>query len=30
MEEEPSILWAALQTRYDQQKAVILPEENHD
>ena len=24
MEEEPSTLWAALQTRYEQQKAVIL------
>jgi hypothetical protein len=30
MEEEPNILWAALQTRYEQQKVVILPEANHD
>jgi hypothetical protein len=30
MEEEPNILWAALQTRYEQQKAMILPEANHD
>jgi hypothetical protein len=30
MEEEPHVLWAALQTRYEQQKAVILPEANHD
>jgi hypothetical protein len=30
MEEEPSILWAALQTRYEQQKAVILSKANHD
>jgi hypothetical protein len=29
IEEEPSTLWAALQTRYEQQKAVILPEANH-
>jgi hypothetical protein len=30
MEEEPNVLWAALQTRYEQQKVVILPEPNHD
>lgn len=30
MEEEPSTLWVALQTRYEQQKAVILPEANHE
>jgi hypothetical protein len=30
MEEEPHVLWAALQTRYEQQKAVILLEANHD
>ena len=30
MEEEPSALWIALKTRYEQQKAVILPEANHD
>jgi hypothetical protein len=30
MEEEPHVIWAALQTRYEQQKAVILPEVNHD
>jgi hypothetical protein len=30
MEEEPSTLWAALPTRYEPQKAVILPEANHD
>jgi hypothetical protein len=30
LEEEPSALWAALQNRYEQQKAVILPEANHD
>jgi hypothetical protein len=30
MEEEPSTLWAPLQTRYELQKAVILPEANHD
>jgi hypothetical protein len=29
-EEEPSVLWTALQNRYEQQKAVILPEANHD
>jgi hypothetical protein len=30
MEEQSSMLWVALQTRYEQQKAVILPEANHD
>jgi hypothetical protein len=30
MEEEPSTLCAALQTRYEQQKVVILSEANHD
>jgi hypothetical protein len=30
MEEEPSTLWTALQTRYEQQKVVILPEASHD
>jgi hypothetical protein len=30
MKEEPSTFWAALQTRYEQQKDVILPEANHD
>jgi hypothetical protein len=30
MEEELNILWTALQTRYEEQKAVILPEVNHD
>jgi hypothetical protein len=30
MEEEPNVLWAALQIRYEQQKAVILSEVNHD
>jgi hypothetical protein len=30
MEEEPSTHWAALQTRYEQQNAVILSETNHD
>jgi hypothetical protein len=30
MEEESNVLWAALQTRYEQQKVVILPEANHD
>jgi hypothetical protein len=27
---QPTILWTALQNRYEQQKAVILPEVNHD
>jgi hypothetical protein len=30
MEEELSTLWAALQTHYEQQKVMILPEVNHD
>jgi hypothetical protein len=30
MEEESNVLWAAFQTRYEQQKAVILPKANHD
>jgi hypothetical protein len=30
MEEEPNIPWIVLQTRYKWQKAVILPEANHD
>jgi hypothetical protein len=30
MEEEPNVLWDALQTRYEHQKIVILPEANHD
>jgi hypothetical protein len=30
MEEELSTLWATLQTRYEQQKTVILLEANHD
>jgi hypothetical protein len=30
MEEEPSTLWAALQIRYEQQKAVILLEANNE
>jgi hypothetical protein len=30
MKEEPNVLWAALQTRYEQQKVTILPEANHD
>jgi hypothetical protein len=30
MEEEPSIFWTALQTRYKQQKVAILPKENPD
>jgi hypothetical protein len=29
MEEETNVLWAALQTCYRQQKAVILPKANH-
>jgi hypothetical protein len=28
--EEPHVLWAALQTRYEEQKVVILPEANYD
>jgi hypothetical protein len=30
LEEEPSVLWAALQNHYEQQKAVIVLEANHD
>jgi hypothetical protein len=30
LEEEPSILWTTLQNYYEQQKVVILLEENHD
>jgi hypothetical protein len=30
LKEEPSVLWTALQNRYEQQKTVILPEANHD
>jgi hypothetical protein len=30
MEKEPNVLWAALQTRYEQQKTMILPKANHD
>jgi hypothetical protein len=30
MEEEPSMRWAALQIRYEQQKVVILPKANLD
>jgi hypothetical protein len=30
MKEEPNILWTALQTHYEEQKAVILSEANHD
>jgi hypothetical protein len=30
LEEEPSVLWTALQNRYEQPKGVILPEANHD
>jgi hypothetical protein len=29
-EEEPSVLWTALQNHYEQQKVVILREVNHD
>jgi hypothetical protein len=29
-EEEPRVLWTALQNRYEQQKVVILPEAKHD
>jgi hypothetical protein len=29
-EEESRVLWTALQNRYEQQKAVILPESKHD
>jgi len=30
MEEDPRALWLALQQRYEQQKAVILPEATHE
>jgi hypothetical protein len=30
LEEEPSVLWAALQNCYEQQKNVIFPEANHE
>jgi hypothetical protein len=30
LEEEPSVLWIALQNRYEQRKVVILFEGNHD
>jgi hypothetical protein len=30
MEEEPSMLWTAIQTRYEQHNDVILPKANHD
>jgi hypothetical protein len=30
MEEESNVLWAALQTHYEQQKATILPEANYN
>jgi expansin (peptidoglycan-binding protein) len=30
MEEEPSTFWATLQTRYEQQKVMILQEANYD
>jgi len=30
MEEEPNVLWLSLKNRYEQQKAVILPEANHE
>jgi hypothetical protein len=30
MEEERSLLWDALQTRYEHQKVMILPEANHN
>jgi hypothetical protein len=30
MEEEPNTLWATLQTRYEQQKVMILSEANHE
>jgi hypothetical protein len=30
MEEKPHVFWAALQTHYEQQKVVLLPETNHD
>jgi hypothetical protein len=30
IEEEPSTHWTTIQTRYEQQKVVILPQANHD
>jgi hypothetical protein len=30
MEEDPRALWEALQQRYEQQKAVLLPEATHE
>jgi hypothetical protein len=30
IEEESNVLWAGLQTLYEQQNVVILPEANHD
>jgi hypothetical protein len=30
MEKEPHSLWVALQDRYEQQKAILLPEANHE
>jgi hypothetical protein len=30
IEEEPNVLWATLQTCYEQQKVVILREANHN
>jgi hypothetical protein len=30
MDEEPHSLWVALQDRYEQQKAILLPEANHE
>jgi uncharacterized protein YdiU (UPF0061 family) len=30
LEEEPSVLWIAIQNRYEQQKPLILPEAKHD
>lgn len=30
MKEDPYTLWLALQTRYEQQNAVILPEATHE
>jgi hypothetical protein len=30
MEEEPDSLWVALKGRYEQQKAILLPDVNHE
>jgi hypothetical protein len=30
LEEEPTVLWTAIQNHYEQQKAMILPETNHN